>query len=119
MQFDQPNILPELRTLAAQGGFDQLDFGVISFDAEDTVTQYNAFESNAAGLSQDQVIGKNFFIEVAPCMNNFMVSERFDEEENLDETIDYVLTLKMRPTKVKLRLLRSAESEERFVLLKR
>lgn len=42
-------------------------------------------------------------------MNNFMVAHRFEEAaENglpLDATIDYVLTLRMRPQRVQLRLL--------------
>ena len=119
MQFDQQNILPEIRSLAAAGKLDELPFGVIGFGEDDEVTQYNAFEADAAGLSRGQAIGKDFFIEVAPCMNNYMVSERFDDEEDLDEIIDYVLTLKMRPTKVKMRLLRSAGQAEKFLLLKR
>jgi len=56
-------------------------------------------------------------------MNNFMVAQRFDDalEQNvaLDETIDYVLTLRMRPVKVALRLLSTPGSATRYVLVKR
>ena len=37
----------------------------------------------------------------------------------LDDTIDYVLTLRMRPVKVKLRLLAGAERGTRYVLVQR
>ncbi|MEM5734152.1 alpha/beta hydrolase fold domain-containing protein, partial [Shewanella algae] len=39
--------------------------------------------------------------------------------EALDRTLPYVLTLRMRPTKVQLRLLAAASDELRYVLIKR
>lgn len=102
---------------------DQLDFGVIAFDADTTVQRYNAFESQAAGLSPQRVIGQPLFTSVAPCLNNFMVAQRFEDAMNdgsaLDDTIDYVLTLRMRPVKVALRLLASPASRNRYVLVQR
>ncbi|OYW26611.1 MAG: phosphonate transporter, partial [Methyloversatilis sp. 12-65-5] len=60
---------------------------------------------------------------VAPCMNNFMIAQRFDDAQQdgsaLDDTIDYVLTLRMRPVKVKLRLLARPGSDLRYVLVHR
>jgi hypothetical protein len=52
-------------------------------------------------------------------MNNFMVAQRFEEEAELDEVVPYVLTLRMRPTPVQLRLLKSSHSETRFLLVER
>jgi hypothetical protein len=56
-------------------------------------------------------------------MNNFMVAQRFEDAEDdgvaLDDTIDYVLTLRMRPVKVKLRLLAEPGSDQRYVLVQR
>ena len=102
---------------------DQLDFGVIGFDADSNVQRYNAFESQAAGLSPQRVIGQPLFTNVAPCLNNFMVAQRFedalDDGSELDDTIDYVLTLRMRPVKVKLRLLAGVDSATRYVLVQR
>jgi hypothetical protein len=52
-----------------------------------------------------------------------MVAQRFEDAEldatTLDDTIDYVLTLRMRPVKVKLRLLAEPGSEQRYVLVQR
>lgn len=102
---------------------DQLDFGVIAFDTDYNVQRYNAFESQAAGLSPQRVIGQPLFTNVAPCLNNFMVAQRFedamDEGSALDATIDYVLTLRMRPVKVALRLLASPAAHHRYVLVQR
>jgi hypothetical protein len=56
-------------------------------------------------------------------MNNFMVAQRFEdaaaERAALDDTIAYVLTLRMRPTRVKLRLLSDPAREMRYVLVQR
>ena len=120
--FEQAGALDQLLALQADD-MDRLDFGVIGFDADGVVRQYNAFESKAAGLASDRVLGHPLFTVVAPCMNNFMVAQRFNDalEQNvaLDETIDYVLTLRMRPVKVALRLLSTPGNATRYVLVKR
>ena len=120
--FDQPDLFPSLAAESAEA-LDSLDFGVIGFDAETIVQQYNAFESRAAGLSPQRVLGQPLFTLVAPCMNNFMVAQRFEDAaasgEPLDATIDYVFTLRMRPVKVRLRLLASPGTALRYVLVQR
>lgn len=102
---------------------DALEFGVIAFDLEGIVRRYNRFESTAAGLSPQRVLGSSLFEVVAPCMNNFLVAQRFEDaladSVKLDETINYVLTLRMRPVKVKLRLLAAPDSAMRYVLVHR
>ncbi|MGC4405961.1 phosphonate transporter [Methyloversatilis sp. MC4-4] len=108
---------------ASDAELDSLDFGVIGMDDATQVRRYNRFESAAAGLSPDRVIGHALFTMVAPCMNNFMVAQRFEDAQQdgsvLDDTIDYVLTLRMRPVKVKLRLLARPGSDLRYVLVHR
>ncbi|CAN5138644.1 hypothetical protein BH11PSE10_BH11PSE10_20280 [soil metagenome] len=108
---------------ANDSALDALDFGVIAFDAEGIVRRYNSFESKAAGLSAQRVLGSSLFDVVAPCMNNFLVAQRFEdalaEAVPLDDTINYVLTLRMRPVKVQLRLLSEPDSAMRYVLVHR
>jgi photoactive yellow protein len=115
--------LADILDASSREQLDTLDFGVIGFDADGKVQRYNAFESQAAGLSPQRVIGEPLFTNVAPCMNNFMVAQRFEDAaadaSELDDTIDYVLTLRMRPVKVKLRLLASAAGATRYVLVER
>ena len=122
LRFDQPELGSCIDALG-EAELDELAFGVIGFDADTTVTLYNTFESKYAGLSRERVIGHLLFTTVAPCMNNFMVAHRFEEAAAngtiLDETIDYVLTLRMRPIKVKLRLLAEPGSQTRYVLVLR
>lgn len=120
--FEQDGALETLLALQA-ADLDQLDFGVIGFDADGVVRQYNAFESKAAGLAPDRVLGHPLFTVVAPCMNNFMVAQRFEDAladgSVLDATLSYVLTLRMRPVKVALRLLAAPQAAMRYVLVQR
>jgi photoactive yellow protein len=115
--------LADVLDASSQEQIDTFDFGVIGFDREANVQRYNAFESQAAGLSPQRVLGEPLFTNVAPCLNNFLVAQRFEDAledgSELDDTIDYVLTLRMRPVKVKLRLLASAASGTRYVLVQR
>ena len=122
LHFDTASLLGHLGSLD-EAQLDGLDFGVIGFDAGGLVQRYNSTESTLAGLAKARVIGQALFTVVAPCMNNFMVAQRFDDAaaagEALDQTIDYVLTLRMRPAKVKLRLLAEPGAAVRYVLVQR
>jgi len=122
LSFATPGLHARLAQLNADQ-LDGLDFGVIGFDADTNVCQYNQTEAQAAGLTAPRVLGQPLFTNVAPCLNNFMVAQRFedaqDDDTSLDDTIDYVLTLRMRPVKVALRLLSEPGSAVRYVLVQR
>jgi len=122
LSFSSPDLAERLDRCSPEQ-LDGLDFGVIAFDADTNVQRYNAFESQAAGLSPQRVLGQPLFSNVAPCMNNFMVAQRFEDAQEdgstLDATIDYVLTLRMRPVKVALRLLAAPGAAFRYVLVQR
>ncbi|NEU14622.1 phosphonate transporter [Methylobacterium sp. BTF04] len=110
--------LPELVAFDADQ-FDALPFGAVGFTSDDIVELYNATESRLAGLPRDSVVGAPYFAVTAQCMNNFMVAQRFADEPELDVIIDYVLTLRMRPTRVRLRLLKKSDVSLRFLLIER
>ncbi len=122
ISFNQQDILQQLENLD-EAGLNELDFGVIGIDQDTLVCRYNTFESKAASLEPGKALGHPFFTSVAQCMNNFLVAQRFEDAlENgtpLDMTIDYVLTWRMRPTKVLLRLLAAAEYQTRYILVHR
>ena len=103
---------------AADASFlDALSFGVIGMDRTNRTTRYNLFESRMAGLSRDSVLGQDFFLAVGVCMNNFLVAQRFEDDQALDVTLDYVLTFRMRPTPVKIRLLQHPQGQFRYILV--
>lgn len=122
LQFNAPELGLQLDALD-ETALDALEYGVIGFDTETVVRRYNSFESRYAGLSPQRVLGHPLFTAVAPCMNNFMVAQRFEDAAAggaaLDVTIDYVLTLRMRPVKVQLRLLAALQTQMRYVLVQR
>ena len=122
IDFDQPGMAALLAQMD-DGVLDSLGFGVIGFDQDGKVQRYNRFESQAAGLGVERVLRQDLFLVVAPCMNNFLVAQRFldarDAGVALDETIQYVLTLRMRPTKVCLRLLSAPDAALAYVLVQR
>ncbi|KQM62779.1 phosphonate transporter [Sphingomonas sp. Leaf17] len=98
---------------------DALPFGVVGFAADTAVQVYNATEARMSGLDPATVVGVPFFDAVAQCMNNFMVAQRFEDEPDLDAIVPYVLTLRMRPTRVRLRLLAATDVPRRYVLIER
>jgi photoactive yellow protein len=122
VDFNQADIGMQLASFSADD-MDALPFGVIGIDADTRVRVYNARESAKAGLSPAGVIGQPLFAVVAQCMNNFMVAQRFEDAARdgtpLDATIDYVLTLRMHPIKVKLRLVAMPGDALRYVLIQR
>lgn len=96
-----------------------LPFGVIGMTLDGMVIAYNKAEAALAGLTPSRVIGRHFFTSVAPCTNNYMVAQRFEGEAGLDAIIDYVFTLRMAPTPVRLRLLKWPDAERMYLLVER
>lgn len=97
---------------------DDLSFGVVGLNSAGEVEVYNALEARLAGLTKEGVLGRHFYTAVAPCMNNRLVAGRLDAGP-VDEIIDYVLTFRMRPIPVKLRLLRAPHATRVYILILR
>jgi len=122
--FQDADLLDRLSS-ADPATLDALDFGVIGFglDAEAVVQRYNRTESLGSGLDLAEVMGRPLFGEVAQCMNNYLVAQRFEDAladgTALDAQLPYVFTLRMRPTPVVLRLLAAPGRALRFVLVQR
>jgi len=47
--------------------FDELPFGAIVIDPNGMIIAYNEYETRLSHLERDEVVGKNFFRDVAPC----------------------------------------------------
>lgn len=122
LAFDTPGLCALLSDVPAED-LDALPFGVIGFDASGHIQRYNAYESKAAMFDPKTVIGQHVFVELAPCFNNYLVATRFEDaaaaSEALDETMPYVLTFRMRPTRVQIRLLAQSDQGLRFILVLR
>ena len=99
---------------------DRLPFGAIQLDAEGNVLKYNRTESSISGLRPGEVIGKNFFTEVAPCTNVREFAGRFREgfaKKDLNAVFPYRFNFKMDPTNVWVRLFYSASTESAWVFV--
>lgn len=85
---------------------DQLAFGAIQLAPNGTIQQYNETEGAITGRSPNQVIGKNFFTEVAPCTNTPKFKGAFDKvvKERCSVMLEYTFDYQMSPTKVKVHM---------------
>lgn len=80
-----------LDTLSA-GELDALPVGVIQLDRHGTVLLYNDTESSLARFDPAEVVGRNFFTEIAPCTAMRDFQGRFQEgveRGDLDATFGY------------------------------
>ena len=117
--FTFDTIDPALLDRADSAFLDSLSFGVIGLSQSMIVEIYNATEAGYARLRPETVLGQHFFLTVAVCMNNFMVGQRYEDEAEIDAVIDYVLTFRMRPTPVRMRLIKRPNLRRNYLLIKR
>lgn len=117
--FEAAGLLDWLNDQSAVTALDDLSFGVVGMSRDGTVVAYNQTEAAFSGLKASRVVGRHFFSSVAPCTNNYLVAHRFEVEETIDATIDYVFTLRMAPQPVQLRLLKSAHTQHMFLAVRR
>ncbi len=119
--FASPHAL-DILAASPPAALDDFEVGIIGFDADGRAAVYNRRESAFSGLPPGAVIGRHLFTEIAQCMNNYLVAQRFDDAaaaaQPLDATLDYVLTWRMRPTAVQLRLLWAPGHALRWILLR-
>lgn len=85
---------------------DQLAFGAIQLDSTGRIQQYNETEGAITGRSPAQVIGKNFFTDVAPCTNTPKFKGAFDKvvADRSSIMLEYTFDYQMTPTKVKVHM---------------
>ncbi len=118
MTFDHSDLIALIETVSPNE-LDTANFGVIGFDENCVVVFYNQTESLLSGLRAETVVGSHLFIDVAPCMNNYLVALKFEERDELDEIIPYILSFKMKPVPVSLRLIKHPHLTLNYVLIRR
>ncbi len=108
--FQDPELLSWLETQSPEL-YDSLPFGVVKMDYTGVITAYSVAQSSLSGIAKENALGKHFFTQVAPCTNNFMVSEKYNRDV-LDETMPYMFTYVTKPTPVELRLLKGKNGSQ-------
>lgn len=118
LSFQQRDVYEHLEKLNLEE-LHQLNFGVVRILKEGEILAFNNYESEVSGVAVEEALGKNFFTQVAPCVNNFMVAERYSSDTVVDEIIDYIFTYRVKATKVKLRIIVKPDREHQYLLVER
>lgn len=100
---------------------DSLPFGAIHLDREGKILRFNQAEANLSGRRKENVVGKDFFREVAPCTNVQDFAGRFREgvaRGEIHTTFPYVFDYQMDPRKVWVTLFYSKETDTAWVFVR-
>ena len=115
---DIANVLAKL----SPKDIDQLAFGAVQLDGTGKVLAYNAAEAGITGRKAADVIGKNFFREVAPCTNTRKFRGIFDagvKAGDLNTMFEYLFDYGMAPTKVKIHMKKAISGDTFWIFVKR
>ncbi|HMB53883.1 MAG TPA: V4R domain-containing protein [Thermoanaerobaculia bacterium] len=103
---------------------DALPFGYIALAADGTVRRYNRYESDLARTDPRQVLGQNFFRDVAPCTRVQEFEGRFesfvaDHDGPRSLAFDFEFRFRHGTQKVAVRFVRSPLEREVIVTVNR
>ena len=121
VSFEQDDIGNALARLSPEE-IDDLPFGAIQLDATGKVLAYSRRESQITGRDPAQVIGKDFFSEVAPCTRRPEFYGRFQEgvrKGELGAVFDYTFDYKMNPTRVRVHMKKAILGDTYWILVSR
>jgi len=121
IRFQAQDIENEMAQLS-EGQIDQLPFGVIQIDAQGTILLYNTTEGEISGRQPQNMLGRNFFSDIAPCTRTDTLYGRFREgvqKGHLDTVCEYTFDYKMAPTKVKVHLKKARNQDRYWIFVKR
>lgn len=99
----------------------ELTFGAIQLDTTGKILSYNSAEAAITGRDPSDVIGKNFFKEVAPCTKTPGFEGLFREgvqKGHLNVLFVYEFNYEMMPTQVRVQMQKSAD-DQYWVFVKR
>jgi len=116
-------MIDDLSNLSA-ADIDALPFGYIALAPDGTVRKYNRYEADLARKDPQEVLGKNFFKEVAPCTQVKDFEGRFRQfaaGEIAEPTIsfDFEFTFHHGTQKVRIGFVRSPLDKEIIVTVNR
>jgi photoactive yellow protein len=86
---------------------DEVPYGVIELDKMGNILSYNMAEAAISGLKPSDVIGKNFFLDVAECTQRPEFFGKFKEgvdKKFLNHIFDFTFDANMEPTRVRVHM---------------
>ena len=96
---------------------DALPFGMIQLDERGTVLRYSTPETRISGVTSDECVGRDFFVEIAPCTHVAEFYGRFVEgvrAERLDTTFNFQFAFRP-PRDVQVRMFYSKATRSVWV----
>jgi two-component system, chemotaxis family, sensor kinase Cph1 len=99
---------------------DALPFGVIRVDRGGRVLAYNASEARLVDKSPGEVVGKDFFAEVAPCTNVQDFAGRFRDgiaRGRIHETFPYRFSFERGPVHVMVTIHHEQADEDAWIFV--
>jgi photoactive yellow protein len=105
----------------AEDEFNALPFGAIKLDTDGRILKYNLYESRLAQRDAEEVIGQNFFTEVAPCTNVQEFAGRYRQgiaEGKLNTTFPYRFLFPNRAVNVEITLILGPDGDSAWVFVK-
>lgn len=121
LAFGKDDIENVLGKLSAKE-INELAFGAVQLDGTGRILSYNAAEASITGRDAANVIGKNFFRDVAPCTNSPTFKGVFDagvKAAHLNTMFEYVFDYNMTPTKVKIHMKKALTGDTFWIFVKR
>ncbi|MEM6932171.1 MAG: photoactive yellow protein [Pseudomonadota bacterium] len=104
------------------GRAEKLPFGAILVDRRGQILKYNEAESYIAKRSASEVMGKNFFNDVAPCAKGKRFHGeflKFRRNGQVDTLFDYEFDYKMERVGVKIHMKSQPDGEACWIFVKR
>lgn len=101
---------------------ESLAFGAILVDRKGVISKYNAAESHIAKRDAQEVLGKRFFDDVAPCAKGKRFHGeflKFRRTGQVDTLFDYEFDYKMERVGVKIHLKSQADGQSCWIFIKR
>lgn len=115
---DIENVLSRMNPTEIDG----MAYGAIQLDGTGKILFYSAAEGRITGRDPKDVIGKNFFRDVAPCADTPKFAGVFRAgvaAGKLNTKFEYVFDYKMQPTKVSVHLMKALNGDTYWVIVRR
>jgi photoactive yellow protein len=116
---EREDLLAAIESMTANE-LDKLPYGAIQLSPDGRVVQFNEYESRLANLKPAEVVGKDFFKEVAPCTQVQEFYGRFRqgvEAGKLDEDFKFHFAFRQNPRDVFITMCYSQRSDTVWVFV--
>ena len=101
---------------------ERLAFGAVLLDRTGKIVKYNKAEGLIVGRDPSDVIGKNFWNDIAPCAKGKKFHGqflKFAQTGKVNTMLDYEFDYKMKPVKVRIHLKAAPGGDSCWLFVKR